>query len=167
MLQCKAELVPFLISSGFTEKEAQRFIAKVDDSGGPDACWEWMAWLTSTGYGGVRLKGKAQRVNRLVCFAVHTDQEGPCALHSCDNRKCCNPNHLRCGTKQDNMHDMVMRGRHNKQKLSPSDVRAIRVWRKLGYTLEEIASVFGVHFSTIGYIITGKNWSHLDASPSL
>lgn len=32
-------------------------------------------------------------------------------LHSCDNRACCNPHHLRIGTAKDNSMDMVHKGR--------------------------------------------------------
>lgn len=37
--------------------------------------------------------------------------DGMHILHSCDNPRCCNPEHLRIGTHQDNMNDKVSRGR--------------------------------------------------------
>jgi hypothetical protein len=41
----------------------------------------------------------------------------PHLLHSCDNKACCNLDHLRPGSQQDNAIDMAKRGRGRKGKL--------------------------------------------------
>ena len=33
-------------------------------------------------------------------------------MHTCDNRACCNPLHLRLGTQQENILDCLAKGRH-------------------------------------------------------
>jgi hypothetical protein len=38
--------------------------------------------------------------------------DGLLVCHSCDNRKCMNPEHLFLGTNQDNMTDKMNKGRH-------------------------------------------------------
>ena len=42
--------------------------------------------------------------------------EGAVLRHSCDNRRCINPNHLTLGSPRDNVRDMVARYRHPSQK---------------------------------------------------
>jgi hypothetical protein len=53
--------------------------------------------------------------------AVYEKTKGPLLkgvmlLHSCDNPRCINPNHLRPGTAADNSKDMVRRRRHRSQR---------------------------------------------------
>lgn len=57
---------------------------------------------------------KGQRVHRLICIAVHglPPEDKPLALHSCSNRRCCNPHHLRWGDVKENTKDMIDAGRH-------------------------------------------------------
>jgi hypothetical protein len=37
--------------------------------------------------------------------------QGMLACHHCDNRKCCNPEHIFIGTQKDNLYDMIDKGR--------------------------------------------------------
>jgi len=93
------------------------------------------------------------------------------ALHSCDNPTCINPAHLRWGTVQDNINDMIERGRQpNRQgencggsKLTEEEVRAIRAMYATGnHSYVKIAEIFNSSESNIGSIVTRVSWAHVD-----
>jgi hypothetical protein len=67
----------------------------------------------------------------VACFLAHGDSDGRYCLHSCGNRACCNPSHLRWGTPAENMQDRVIDNRSSFQKLTVEDVRSIREAMKL------------------------------------
>ena len=57
--------------------------------------------------------GTSNKVSRAVYQITYGDLDPEMyVLHSCDNRRCCNPLHLRQGTPWDNSRDMLLRGRH-------------------------------------------------------
>lgn len=76
--------------------------------GKPDECWLWVGPKWPGGYG---------RWQRTVAHReMYEREKGPIApgliiRHSCDNQPCVNPNHLLCGTPQQNVEDMIRRGR--------------------------------------------------------
>lgn len=78
-----------------------------------DGCWDWLGSLNQFGYGQVSWQGKSIGAHR----AAHEVAKGPIpeglhVMHTCDNRKCVNPEHLFLGTRSDNMRDMVAKGRY-------------------------------------------------------
>lgn len=93
-----------------------RFWAKVQKSSG---CWEWQACTNGAGYGIVGIGGK--RVDRAhrVSYRLHKGEipAGLFVCHTCDNRRCVRPDHLFLGTNQDNVDDMVTKGRNSKPPL--------------------------------------------------
>jgi len=93
----------------------ERFLAKVDTSGGPDACWHWTATVgQDNGYGqfhdGSRLV-KAHRFSYELEIGVipawadldHTCHNGSgCYQVPCAHRRCVNPKHLEAVTRSIN-----------------------------------------------------------------
>ena len=98
------------------------FWSKVDVQQSNNLCWEWRASVDSKGYGQFKAVGQlpAMRAHRIAWEIWHEKDvpEGMFILHSCDNPRCCNPGHLRPGTHNDNMADMVSRGRSTRKRRS-------------------------------------------------
>ena len=99
------------------EKWVTRFWSKVDRDQGADGCWIWTAGKFKTGYGQVgRPNAKGTMSTHRAAFFLtggEVTKEASCVLHSCHNRACVNPAHLRAGSYQDNVDDMHKAGRNS------------------------------------------------------
>lgn len=148
-----------------------RYNAKIDKTGGPAACWNWTASLRC-GYGQIGHEADMLQAHR-VAWTIHRGPipDGKCVLHRCDNRRCCNPDHLFLGTRTDNHADMVSKGRHRSRqalgidhvnsKLNNDLVRDMRRMHAGGATQTVIAKHFGVRQSTVWSIVNGRTWKHV------
>lgn len=88
------------------------FWARVDQSGGPDACWPWTGGGLDEGYGRLSWEGHLELAHRIAYMLTYGPPEND-VLHDCDNPPCCNPTHLYDGTSSDNARDRCGRGRCN------------------------------------------------------
>lgn len=137
-------------------------------------CWEWTGKSCSTGGYGLITSGGKQILLHRLSYELHHPLTNPIddiklyVLHSCDNRKCVNPSHLSLGTSQDNMNDMVERGRSTigeknpQAKLTEQQVIEIRT-RHAGIRGQhtQLATEYGVTDRTISDIINRRSWAHL------
>ena len=126
-------------------------------------CYEWTRNINSRGYGQFWYKGKMHLAHRAM-YEVHNNKipKGLVIRHSCDNPKCCNPNHLIVGSHKENMKDMVDRKRQAKginngrSKITPEIVNEIRMSSD---TQINLAKKFGISQSQVGRIKRGIHWS--------
>jgi hypothetical protein len=118
--------------------------------GASEACWESSCATDKDGYGRIRIGRKSYRAPRLAWLAlVGPIPDGYLVLHTCDNRLCCNPVHLRLGTQADNIRECSERGRHAKRKMYCEQVNAAREMRRHGATLRQIGRELGVDHKTV------------------
>jgi hypothetical protein len=108
--------------------------------------------------------GQIKRASRVVAAHVYGPANGLQVLHSCDNRRCVEPAHLRYGTHAENMADRAARDRtargerHGQHKLSADAVREIRGRVASGEKQSDLAHEFGVYFSTVWKVVHGETW---------
>lgn len=163
------------VITGLSISDIRRFWSKVKICA-KDDCWEWLAFKNRTGYGQIGIGGRrhgstylAHRISYLI--ANGSLPQDKLVLHSCDNRACVNPRHLRIGTAAENTNDMMSRGRarHGRNteaariastKIPEETVRSIL---SANGTLRAIAKQHGVSLTRVYDIRSGKSRSHLGA----
>jgi|SRR6185312_5109479 len=135
-------------------------------------CLEWSGSRLVSGYGRLKVCGRAYKVHRLAWALVHGDTDA-LVLHHCDNRPCFRIDHLFDGSPNDNVHDMVTKGRNKtgwydrrgannpNTKFTEGDVLAIRARLAAGETRGSIARHLGVVVTSISNIANGVTWAHL------
>ena len=82
-----------------------RFSAKVDKT---ETCWLWTGSLRQ-GYGCMNVggkKGRAETAHRLAYLAEYGPiPDDKVVMHTCHNKACVRPSHLRLGTRSENSLD--------------------------------------------------------------
>jgi len=139
--------------------------------GGEDDCWEWVGNIRKDGYADFTVGGKKILVHRAAYQTrIKEIPKDICVLHTCDNRKCCNPKHLFLGTQCDNIKDMIKKERNAKgnqypnTKLNKEKVFKIKkLYSTNKYSQKELAKQFNVDASEISRVINNKIWGWLHA----
>jgi HNH endonuclease len=142
-----------------------RFVAKTE----PNSCWPWLKG-TLNGYGRFNFNDTRMLAHRYAWTITHGPiPDGLDVLHACDNPPCCNPAHLFLGTHQDNMADMMQKGRHRtghgernaNTKFTDDVIRLIRAESARGISRRQLARQLKVHHSTINRIVSRQVWKHV------
>lgn len=143
----------------------------------PSECWNWKASCGSPGYGNwyysifdLPRSGTAHR-RAYMLFNGFVDST-VVICHTCNNRRCCNPNHLYAGTHTTNAQDRKAHGTAFKpplhigskqwnSRLTEKQVIEIKKRIAKGEIPPRIAPDYNVGVQTIYKIRNGSNWGWL------
>lgn len=146
-------------------------------------CLVWTASRTPTGYGRTSLKGRTMMVHRLSYMIFHnegspledTDAGGTrlVVAHTCGNRACFSPDHLKHVTiMENNFDDRISQGTFVRGTSSPSSKIDESMARKIHESClsdkdkrfsvqKERAERLGVSIHTVRAIDSGRTWVHV------
>lgn len=149
-----------------------------------DGCWYWTGARLPAGYGYFRLRGHrwyAHRYAWTLAFGPPPDDRLVC--HHCDTPSCVNPTHLFVGTQQENVQDMIRKGRmalgdrhgthtHPERvcrgshapwaKLTEAHVQEIRRrYPADGLSIARLADSMGLPRSRVAHVVLGESWRHV------
>jgi hypothetical protein len=117
-----------------------------------NGCWAWNGSLYRNGYGGFAF-GTTRILAHRVAYAIYKGDvpEHLVIRHTCDYKRCGNPDHLILGTHKENSDDAWARNRIDRKKLGAgrrriphNDLHIIFEMRTAGMLQREIAEKFGV-----------------------
>lgn len=139
-----------------------------------NGCKIWPLGISRTGYGVYSISNFTYSVPRLLFNTLKDGffQDGLVVRHKCDNRACCNIDHLEIGTQSENLMDASKRkrlkfGEENKQSIfNTSQIIEIRGKYPQKSTVE-LAKEYKTSPQVIRSIITGKTWNHIPGCKKL
>src|SRR5216684_6533930 len=139
-----------------------------------NGCKIWPKGLSGAGYGVYSICDFTYSVPRLLYNTLKDGfyRDGVVIRHKCDNRACCNIDHLEIGTQSQNIQDASKRkrlkfGENNKQSIfKENEILNIRNSYPTQSTVE-LAKIYNTSASVIRNIIIGKSWNHIDGSKKL
>lgn len=141
-----------------------------DTNGG---CWLWRYGAHPSGYGTIHFEGRLHKAHRLAYAAmIGPIPTGLVVCHRCDVPACFNPAHLFLGTQDDNITDMVTKGRrvqgalfcgdeNSQAKLTEAEAIEVIAAARAGESYTSIGLRFGIARVTATRIAAGKSWRHL------
>lgn len=145
------------MKKNFKYKKSDWFIFQGKYDVDKNGCWIWnKAVIKSTGYGRMGMQDGSVDYAHRAAWKIFKGEipKGLFVCHTCDVRKCVNPDHLFLGLPRDNIMDSLKKGRnnvpvasfksdesHQVAKLTNKQVRFIRCSKLSGVVLSQM---FGV-----------------------
>ena len=150
-----------------TRGKGLRWLESVFGEQRHDECRDWPFSQKGNGYGQIAVNYHKTTPHRVICLWEYGEppSEKYHAAHSCGNRICCNPRHLRWATAKENIADKIKDGTQTSgdtcpvSKLNSAQVIKIKKLISTGdHTLSQIGRDFEVSLGTIWDIKAGKTW---------
>jgi len=127
-----------------------------------EGCWNWKKG-TVCGYPAI-YPGKGEPWeygHRWMYLKIHgkTLTKNDIVCHSCDNRKCLNPDHLKLGSRATNNRHRVIAKRGPWDKVTPEHAEKAREMYESGlYSQKAIGAMIGCTQQNVSAIIRGITW---------
>lgn len=154
---------------GYVESVRERLMKNINKT--ESGCWEWKGSMKPEGYGQIQAYGKPTQAHRISYKVFIGDfDESLFVCHSCDNRRCVNPDHLFLGSAKDNHLDMQVKGRmkvgknekHSRAKLTVEQVKEARkLYETSQFGCSVLSKKYGVTSRTIWCAIKGVTWKNV------
>ncbi len=127
-------------------------------------CWNWTEYCHPKGYGIFPMPPRNRQIKaHRFSYELHVGPipAGLHACHRCDNRRCCNPDHIFLGTARDNARDMVEKGRQavHTRKMTWAKVTQFRVLFARGkHSCSLLSGIYGIDAEQGRKILKGEAW---------
>ncbi len=122
----------------------------------PDECWKWTGAISPNGYGKKQVGGRTLLAHRWLWEQLFGPIPASLVVaHSCGNRSCVSPHHLRLCTQAEG----IRAGTGT--TLTAGDAEDIRRLYDGGLMAPLLADRFGVAESTIKSIVQRRSWRRL------
>ncbi|HEY6947234.1 MAG TPA: HNH endonuclease signature motif containing protein, partial [Gemmatimonadales bacterium] len=133
-------------------------------------CLEWTGALDRDGYAVISVTTAGKRRTHRAGRWIYEQKRGAIPpglniLHSCDNRRCVNVDHLSPGTQAANLQDALARGRR-RTVADPALIAEVRAARAAGESYEAMALRLRVPARTLSSIGSGERWGWVGESGS-
>ncbi len=116
-----------------------------------EGCWGWNGYIAKTGYSILSSRYLNESRAHRISYILHKGKipKGLFVLHSCHNRACTNPDHLRIGTNKENMRDKYVAKRQH-FNVAKKKIDAIKIMIQSNkFSDEEISKIFKVRLTCI------------------
>lgn len=135
-----------------------------------DDCILWPFGRKASGYGVFHGDTEAKTAHRKMCEIAYGPPPTPAhqGAHSCNNRICVNPRHLRWALPIENIADQIAHGtrargeRNGFVKLTADAVKEIRRRHATGITGRALALEYGVTPTQLSRVVRREAWAWLD-----
>lgn len=135
-----------------------------------NGCIEWN-YAMRNGYGAIKHEGRVLQAHAVAWAVSGGSFADDCVIaHKCDNKACCNPEHLECVSITKNNRDGFLRRKRSvlsgamlpHTRLSESQaLQIIELWQPRVFGSRRIAKELDLPVSLVESVVSGKSWINL------